>query len=499
LFTVLLLRIIDKESYGLSRIYFEFLFNLLLFFPRETMRKTCQKYSAHTESKVEESRFYECCQLNGIISYIASILSITLLGGFIYLYPSIYEYLPHLIIYVLAALIELYVEPVILYMNLKIESQQRIVCMIMSNYTKVISNFIYAYLGLNLWSFSLSRLTSCLLYSTYLFYVSIFKFNLDVLTFFPSIRSIFNVSKELKEVFSSFVKNSLLKMILANLEKFLLGFFIVISDIAKAEFSFVVDNFSIISRMLLEPVEENFFNLISKLKSSGNEKETSEKKKGLLEKAVRIMLIFGTLVFVYASLVGKNAIQFLYTDKWATDNSINIIKIYSFYLGLTSINGIIESYTNASISEQMMSVLSKSLIFNSGLMLILSIYLSKNCVTGLVQANIVCVIIRIIFNLFLLLSENGKDNEDGFVTNTKSTFIKIFKFFYESFYQLKSFLIILLSILSICFLKNIMFIYNRNFIFLVLSGIIFLINCLGIYVCEKKDFKELMKIYKNKD
>ena len=47
-FNMLLLRIVSKETFGLAKIYLEFIFHILLFFPRETMRRCCQKYSSNS-------------------------------------------------------------------------------------------------------------------------------------------------------------------------------------------------------------------------------------------------------------------------------------------------------------------------------------------------------------------------------------------------------------------------------------------------------------------
>ena len=498
LFNVLILRLIDKENYGISRLYFDFLFHLIMFFPRETMRKTCQKYSSHKESLIEEERFYECSKLNGLITYLTTIASMLILSLVLYLHPNLSPYTPHLFLYFLSAILELFVDPVILYTNLKFDSKHKIYALIISNYFKVITNFIYAYLGMDLWSFSLSRLTASLFYCTYLLHISIFDFKLKLDQFFPSFKYLFSISKELKEVFFSFVQNSILKMIIANTEKFLLGFFLVFSDVAKAEFSFVVDNFSIISRMLLEPIEENFFNLISKLKSSGDEKINNEHRIGLLEKAVRIMIIFGSLIFIYVFLVGRNSIQFVYTDKWATDNSIKIIKFYAFYLGLTAINGILESFTNATVSEKNMIIFSKSLILNSLLMVILCLALAKQEITGLIVANIICVIIRIIINLMLSLAENHKESKSTVFNNVSEILKKITKFLYDSFFHFQSVISILIAILCISALKSIESIFTRNFLFLVMSGIVFVLNCIAIYFFEKRDFREFIRLYKEK-
>ena len=168
------------------------------------MRKTCQKYSSHKESLIEEERFYECSKLNGLITYLTTIASMLILSLVLYLHPNLSPYTPHLFLYFLSAILELFVDPVILYTNLKFDSKHKIYALIISNYFKVITNFIYAYLGMDLWSFSLSRLTASLFYCTYLLYISIFDFKLKLDQFFPSFKNLFSFSKELKEVFFFF-------------------------------------------------------------------------------------------------------------------------------------------------------------------------------------------------------------------------------------------------------------------------------------------------------
>src|SRR5690349_10045931 len=63
-FNMLLLRIVNKETFGLAKIYLEFIFHVLIFFPRETMRRCCQKYSASSRPEEEHTKFVESAQLN---------------------------------------------------------------------------------------------------------------------------------------------------------------------------------------------------------------------------------------------------------------------------------------------------------------------------------------------------------------------------------------------------------------------------------------------------
>ena len=53
---IVLVRHITKEAYGIAKIYFEFAFLLMVFFPRETIRKTAQKFCPDSDPKNEEKK-----------------------------------------------------------------------------------------------------------------------------------------------------------------------------------------------------------------------------------------------------------------------------------------------------------------------------------------------------------------------------------------------------------------------------------------------------------
>jgi hypothetical protein len=83
----------------------------------------------------------------------------------------------------------------------------------------------------------------------------------------------------LKDILFQFIKLTILNMILSNCENIILSFVLKKTNEEKSEYSFIIDNFAIIVRMILKPVENTFFNLINKLKNNDkmNEKEKETK------------------------------------------------------------------------------------------------------------------------------------------------------------------------------------------------------------------------------
>lgn len=508
-FNMLLLRVINKETFGLAKIYLEFIFHILLFFPRETMRRCCQKYSASSNNEEEHNKFVESAQLNWLFTFILAFLCFPLLLIFISFAETLKEYKIHLACYVGSALLELTMEPVILYMNLKLENKHKLFALTLPNYVRVISNYFLAiFFNMDIWSFTLSRVLSSSLFFIYLFYIGCFKYRLGSEVLLPNFRKYLIFKDELKEIFFSFFQNSLLKLVLTNTEKTFLSFYSIFSEENKAEYSFVLENFHILAKFLLEPVEDNFFNLISKLKTYKNvsgydrEKHLNEKKKGkqeyddklkILQASIRLMLIFFTLMISYITIIGKETIIVLYTKTWASESTVKLTKLYSLYLGLLAINGIIEAYANAIICEKMMNYFRKSLILNSVLLVIFSFYFTQFDISGLIFANCLCLILRIIFSLYLILVKN-EDSEKSDGKNCLQSIYEMLKFFYFCMYKSLSLLSTITCIVILKSIKNIVFLQECLPLLLLFAGILIFVNCYIVFSLEKKKFSEVFKM-----
>jgi len=510
IFNMLLLRIISKESYGLSKIYLEFVFLVLLFFPRETIRKSCQKYSAGGTEEEENKKIVEATQLCWKINLGVIFISIPVFFLFLFFAPILRDYKIHLAIYTLAANIELMSEPVIINMNLRLEDRLKMFSFTISNYTRIISNYVIALVfvayGWDLWSFTISRILASTAYISYLYYVAIFKLNYgrDVLVPNYDFKNFFSLNPKLKEIFISFCKTTGLKMILTYTEKTILSFVLHQSEEEKGEYSFVVDNFAILVRYFLEPVEESFFNLTNKIKSSEVNKEQYIKNTNLKKVFIaflRFMMIFGIIISLYVFVLGKDVVIVLYTDKWSNPSTILILKTYSIYLGIIAVNGVIESFANATFGSEEMGIFRQYMIFNSLMLIFLSNYLTKESINGLIIANGICMLFRIGVNCYLILTwrelkDTVKEKLDEYV------FIKVIRntinFFREAFIKYISIITTLLCVSSIYLIRNYLFGENeKRMIMLGCSGVFFVINVYVIYKQEKDEFADILKSKKD--
>ena len=502
---VIIVRNITKNSFGIVKIYFEFAFSLIIFFPSETIRKSAQKYIPDENKENEKKKYEIIIQLYSIIILIMLLFSIILYFSFIYFGgENISLNKTQLLIYILSSFIELLSEPIIIYMNLYLENKQ--IAISIGNFSRVIFNVIFAAIfKLDIWSFTLSRIISSIFYSSFLIYKGIFiyKINYSKLIF-TNYKDILTKDKidnidvsSAREILYTFIKATGLKMILNYCEQIILSFVIKQSNEEKGEYSFIVENFSFIIRFLLEPIEETFYNLINKIKKIEIKDKNKSKESNdisltfnMLKLFIKLLLIFDTLLISYVFLSGKDIIQIIYSKKWATISTEKIGKIQSIYIAIISINGIIESFANATNNTNQMNKYNILMIFNSIFLIIFMNFFSKFDICGLIMANALSMIIRINGNLFIIFSgrEQVKEYQND-ICSFKDDIIKFWKDFYLSIPSLIS------TILCIFFGYQIKyFLRNKNIFYSVgACGFIGLINVGLLYIFENKNIRRDLK------
>ena len=179
-----------------------------------------------------------------------------------------------LIIYILCGLLELLIEPVIMHMNLHMEN--KFLPITINSISRVITNTIYvALFNMDLWGFTLSRIIGTTVYISYIFSLGYFKYKLNFFNFIPrdyktlifgstTISGINLVY--LREILYQFIKLNVLNFVLSRCQNVVLSFVIKSSDEEKSDYSFISQNYGLITRFLLEPIIDAFYNLVNKIK-----------------------------------------------------------------------------------------------------------------------------------------------------------------------------------------------------------------------------------------
>ena len=270
-----LLRAVTKESFGTVKVYLELSFSLINYIPRETIRRTSQKFCPDKDPIKEKEKYILTSQLNMIIMIIFAFIGIIIYFCFVFFTNStqLHQNLIQLIIYMVCALVELLCEPVILYMNLKVEN--KFIPITLSSLSRILTNTILAvFFKLDLWSFTLARTTGSIVYLSYILYLGFHKYKIDFKDFIPKdinlllrgkVKDDINI-EYLRAVLFQFMRLNLLNLIIQNCEGLVLSFIVKNSEEEKSDYSFVAQNFSLVLRFFVEPVTDGFYILVNKLK-----------------------------------------------------------------------------------------------------------------------------------------------------------------------------------------------------------------------------------------
>lgn len=535
-----LLRVVSKESYGTVKVYFELAFTLINYIPRETIRRTSQKFCPDKDINKEKQKYILTSQLNIIIMIFFAFIGIIIFYCFLFFTNSVqlHNNLIQLIIYMICALIELLCEPVILYMNLKVEN--KFIPITISSLSRILSNTIFAvFFKLELWSFTLSRIIGSFVYSLYILYLGYFKYKIDFKNFIPkdirilifgAYRDDINV-KYLRAVLFQFFRINLLNLIILNCEGLILSFVIKNTEEEKSDYSFVSQNFSLFLRFFVEPINDGFYILVNKLKyfekkisnndlyknkeksfeindektvnnmqSLGKNPSTvlTNKESNIIKEPniflvlkvlklfMKIFLFFGIILIVYYTLFGINIIELIYGKKWANSNIDKIGDSYTYYIAIISIANIFESFGNATNNSRQMDLAYISLILNSCILILFMIIFSKWDICGIIMANVLSCLFIINSHLFIVFC--GKKEKKQIETVTYQSFIDEIKNFQKNCFISNKSIITTIILLVIGFFIKKMILIKSLHICLV-CGFIAVINCCFILFFEHKDFK----------
>ena len=272
-----LLRLVSKETYGVAKVYFELAFVLINFIPRETLRRAAQKFCPDKDPKKEKEKFIIISQISYLYLLLSTIFGIFLFFCFMIFTDSkkLHENYIQLIVVMSCGLMEMFIEPVVLYMNLTMEN--KFLPSTASSLTRVISNTIFTtFFGMDLWAFTLSRVCGSSVFISYNLFLGIFKYKLNFMNFIPrNIKSLIYEKKSnsdinliyMREILYQFLKLNILNLVFSKCQNLVMSFFMKSSDDEKSEYSLISENYKHITKFLVEPIVDAFYNLVNRINS----------------------------------------------------------------------------------------------------------------------------------------------------------------------------------------------------------------------------------------
>ena len=446
-------------------------------------------------------------------------------------------------------------------MNLHMENKYLPITV--SSLSRVITNSILVSIfNMDLWGFTLSRIIGTSVYISYIFSLGFFKYKLNFNLFIPKdfTSLVFQKftknginSSYLREIYSQFIKLNLLNFILMKCQNLILSFILKCSSEEKSDYSFISQNYSLISRFLFDPIIDAFYNLVNRIKYinqdnyikdidnnkenilTNNDKfyeQTIEKNKIIEKKQsqikmneknnnnilsegnnkeinyvisiklfqlfLKIFTFIGTLMIPYYLLIGTEFMGLIYGQKWQTNNIDKIGACYSFYLIFSSILDLVKSLGNATNDSNQMNLVYLSLIINSFILSTFMFIFSKWDICGLIIANVISSLFLINSNLYIIFCGRNNHQINNFKKNS-SLFSDIKNYLEKCFITNNSFITTTIFIVIGYFFKNYILLEKSAFIKILTVILIGLINICFFYFFEHRKICihfNSIKIYK---
>ena len=472
-----------------------------------------------------------------------------------------------LLIYILCGLLELAIEPVIMYMNLHMEN--KFLPITISSISRVVTNsFFVSVFGMDLWGFTLSRIIGSVVYFSYIFCLGAFRYKLNFMDFFPSNIRYLVCGKEimnetnisyLREILAQFVKLNLLNLILSRCQNVVLSFVVKSTDEEKSDYSFISQNYGLITRFLLEPIIDAFYNLVNKIKhieprndkyggendmngkespetsmnlnvennkiqiddgenkseksdSDNNmisvenhlEKKDIKKEKEinydltikLLQLFLKIFTYVGVLMIPYYLLIGTEIMGVIYGKRWENNTIDKIGDCFSYYVVVEAVCNLIKNFGNATNDTHQMNLSYLSLIVNAVILYLLMYLLSKWDICGLIVSNEFSSVFLINFNLYIIFCGKVKNIIVNIVPKS-NIFSEINHFIKKCFITKSSIVITTLSLIAGHAAKKV-FLVDYTVSIKILSVIVIgAVNVILLYLFERRSFAKDLNIIKS--
>jgi hypothetical protein len=421
--------------------------------------------------------------------------------------------------------------------------------------------------GMDLWGFTLSRIIGSVVYFTYIFCLGAFRYKLDFTQFIPTNIGYLICGKEimnetnilyLREILSQFVKLNLLNLILSRCQNVVLSFVVKSTNEEKSDYSFISQNYGLITRFLLEPIIDAFYNMVNKIKhiepknnkymneeNDGkispegsmnlnietnkiqmeegetkekadvdnnmiseenmieNKKEPKKEKEinydltiKLLQLFLKIFTYVGVLMIPYYLLIGTEIMGVIYGKRWENNTIDKIGDCFSYYVVVEAVCNLIKNYGNATNDTHQMNLSYLSLVVNAVILYILMYLLSKWDICGLIVSNEFSSVFLINFNLYIIFCGKVKNILINALPQS-SLFSEVNHFIKKCFITKSSIVITTLSLIAGHAAKKVFLVEYAVSVKILAVIVIGALNVILLYLFERGSFVRDLNIIRS--
>ncbi|KAM8758340.1 man(5)GlcNAc(2)-PP-dolichol translocation protein RFT1 isoform 1-T1 [Rhynchonycteris naso] len=221
----------------------------------------------------------------------------------------------------------------------------------------------------------------------------------DLLPSIPRSREFVNW-KEAKLTWS-FFKQSFLKQILTEGERYVMTFLNVLNFGDQGVYDIVNNLGSLVARLIFHPIEESFYVFFAKVLE--REKDATLQKQEdiavatmVLESLLKLALLVGLTITVFGFAYSQLALDLYGGTILSSGSGPVLLRSYCLYVLLLAINGVTECFTFAAMSKEQVDRYNFTMLALSSSFLVLSYLLTRWCGSvGFILANCFNMGIRI--------------------------------------------------------------------------------------------------------
>ncbi|KAG7326306.1 hypothetical protein KOW79_009707 [Hemibagrus wyckioides] len=206
----------------------------------------------------------------------------------------------------------------------------------------------------------------------------------------------------------SFFKQSFLKQILTEGERYVMTFLNVLSFGDQGVYDIVNNLGSMVARFLFLPIEESFYVFFAKVLERGRDIQHQKKEEvsmaaNVLECLLKLVLLIGLIITAFGYSYSHLALDMYGGELLSSGSGPSLLRCYSFYVLLLAINGVTECFVFAAMSKEEVDRYNLVMLGLSASFLLLSYWLTWLFGgVGFVLANCCNMALRIIHSIIYI-------------------------------------------------------------------------------------------------
>lgn len=206
---------------------------------------------------------------------------------------------------------------------------------------------------------------------------------------------------QILQVCGAFTLQAIEKLLLAEGSKMVMAF--VQDSHCQGVYGLVSNLGSLVVRTLFQPFEEAAFAVFSTLSGQRTSSQLSQQWQ-LLSLLVRAMSIVGLLAAAFGPAYSYIVLLAMYSQQWAESQAPLALGLYSQYIPLLAVNGVLESFVHAVADQNQLGHINFWLVIVTGLHLLVSLLLVNSFgANGLILADIANMMARILYCILFVV------------------------------------------------------------------------------------------------